>query len=148
MRGFDRFRVPLSLDGVRIYLPADNRLDFNRFPDAGSGEIQVAKGYVSVLNGLPAAWAAPSISCRASRRRRSSSRGARAQCSTAISTVSISGELRLRWHAAAPGYYAQVSGTIVDQDHFNLSDDFEPGNLVMEDGGARDHSESVTGAST
>src|SRR6202008_728182 len=24
VRGFDRFQVPLSIDGIRIYLPADN----------------------------------------------------------------------------------------------------------------------------
>ena len=49
-----RFRplpVPLYMDGVRIYLPADNRLDMNRFLTPDLAEIQVAKGYVSVLNG-------------------------------------------------------------------------------------------------
>ena len=51
VRGFDRFRVPLSIDGVRVYLPADNRLDFNRFLTPDLSEIQIAKGYVSVLNG-------------------------------------------------------------------------------------------------
>jgi hypothetical protein len=30
-RGFGRQQVPLMVDGVRIYLPADNRLDFGRF---------------------------------------------------------------------------------------------------------------------
>jgi len=34
-----------------MYLPADNRLDFNRFLTADIAEIQVQKGYVSVLNG-------------------------------------------------------------------------------------------------
>ncbi len=51
VRGFDRYRVPLSIDGMRIYLPADNRLDFNRFLTPDLSEIQVQKGYVSVLNG-------------------------------------------------------------------------------------------------
>ena len=31
VRGFGRQQVPLMVDGVRIYLPADNRLDFGRF---------------------------------------------------------------------------------------------------------------------
>ncbi|MBC7830924.1 MAG: Plug domain-containing protein, partial [Hyphomicrobium sp.] len=31
VRGFNRFQVPLSIDGVRVYLPADNRIDMNRF---------------------------------------------------------------------------------------------------------------------
>ncbi len=36
---------------MRIYLPADNRLDFNRFLTPDLSEIQIQKGYVSVLNG-------------------------------------------------------------------------------------------------
>lgn len=51
VHGFDRFQTPLSIDGIRVYLPADNRLDFARFLSADLSEIQVAKGYVSVLNG-------------------------------------------------------------------------------------------------
>jgi iron complex outermembrane receptor protein len=51
VRGFDRFQVPLTIDGIRVYLPADNRLDFDRFLTADLSQIQVAKGYVSVLNG-------------------------------------------------------------------------------------------------
>lgn len=51
VRGFDRFQVPLSIDGIRVYLPADNRLDYGRFLTADVAEIQVAKGYVSVLDG-------------------------------------------------------------------------------------------------
>lgn len=51
IHGFDRLQVPLSIDGVRIYLPADNRIDFSRFLTDDISEIQIAKGYVSVLDG-------------------------------------------------------------------------------------------------
>lgn len=51
VHGFDRFQTPISIDGIRVYLPADNRLDFGRFLTADLSQIQVAKGYVSVLNG-------------------------------------------------------------------------------------------------
>ena len=51
VRGFGRWQVPLSIDGIRIYLPADNRLDFNRFLTQDLSEIEVQKGYVSVLDG-------------------------------------------------------------------------------------------------
>jgi iron complex outermembrane receptor protein len=44
VRGFDRFQVPLSVDGIRVYLPADNRLDYGRFLTPDIAEIQVAKG--------------------------------------------------------------------------------------------------------
>lgn len=51
VRGFNRFEVPLTIDGIRVYLPADNRLDFGRFLTNDIAQVQVAKGYVSVLNG-------------------------------------------------------------------------------------------------
>ena len=51
VRGFGRWQVPLMVDGVRIYLPADNRLDFSRFLTADIAEIQIQKGYASVLDG-------------------------------------------------------------------------------------------------
>src|SRR5215510_13617700 len=51
IRGFDRWQVPLMLDGVRIYLPADNRLDFTRFLTADIAAVQIQKGYASVLDG-------------------------------------------------------------------------------------------------
>ncbi|RMH94867.1 TonB-dependent receptor [Lysobacter pythonis] len=51
IRGFGRWHVPLSIDGVRIYLPADNRLDFRRFLTADLAEVQVHKGLVPVIDG-------------------------------------------------------------------------------------------------
>ena len=51
VRGFGRQQVPLMVDGVRIYLPADNRLDFARFLTADVAAIQIQKGYASVLDG-------------------------------------------------------------------------------------------------
>jgi len=51
VRGFDRWQVPLTIDGIRVFLPADNRLDFARFMTPDIAEVQIAKGYVSVLEG-------------------------------------------------------------------------------------------------
>ncbi|MGB8600896.1 MAG: Plug domain-containing protein, partial [Rhizomicrobium sp.] len=51
IRGFDRFQSPLYVDGIRVYLPADNRLDISFFNTGDLAEIQVEKGYVSVLSG-------------------------------------------------------------------------------------------------
>ena len=51
VRGFDRWQVPVTVDGVRVYLPQDNRLDFARFTTPDIAEIQISEGYVSVLDG-------------------------------------------------------------------------------------------------
>lgn len=51
VRGFSRLQVPLLLDGIRVYLPYDNRLDFGRFVTPDIAEIQISKGYASVIDG-------------------------------------------------------------------------------------------------
>ena len=50
-RGLLRPGAPLFVDGIRVYLPADNRLDLGFFLTANLAQIQVEKGYVSVLSG-------------------------------------------------------------------------------------------------
>jgi iron complex outermembrane receptor protein len=140
VRGFDRFRVPLYMDGVRVYLPADNRLDFNRFLTPDLAEIQIQKGYVSVLNGPGGIGGAINLVSRKPTKEVELEGRAGLVTNGDVSDMN-------QWSSYAyggtrqKGYYAQVSGTIVDQDHFNLSDDFTPANLVMEDGDDRDHSE-------
>jgi len=51
VRGFGRWHVPLSIDGIRVFLPADNRLDYGRFLTPDLSEIQVQKGHVPVVTG-------------------------------------------------------------------------------------------------
>jgi len=140
VRGFDRFRVPLSIDGVRFYLPADNRLDFNRFLTPDLAEVQFQKGYVSVLNGPGGMGGAINMVSRKPTKeielegRAGSSFNGDAGDLNSWTTYAYAGTRQER-------YYAQVSGTILDQDHWNLSDDFDPVLLANEDGGDRDHSD-------
>ncbi len=149
VRGFDRYRVPLSIDGVRIYLPADNRLDMARFLTPDLSEIQIQKGYVSVLNGPGGMGGAINLVSR---------KPTKELEVEARSGLVMNGDVSdmNQWSSYAyagtrqKGYYAQISGTIVDQDSFNLSDDFrptQPGSpgydplFPYEDGGARDGSD-------
>jgi iron complex outermembrane receptor protein len=140
VRGFDRFRVPLSIDGVRIYLPADNRLDFNRFLTPDLSEIQFQKGYVSVLNGPGGMGGAINLVSRKPTKEIELEGRSGAVFDGDFSKM---GE----WNSYAfagsrqKDFYAQVSGTIVDRDHWSLSDDFDPVLLVNEDGDERDHSD-------
>ncbi len=137
VRGFDRFRVPLSIDGVRIYLPADNRLDFARFLTPDLSEVQVAKGYVSVLDGPGGIGGAINLVSR------KPTKAVELESRAGID-FSGTGDGYNGWNSYAYAgtrqekYYAQVSGTFVDEDHFNLSNDFHP--TAIEDGGDRDHS--------
>ena len=111
VRGFDRFRVPLYEDGVRIYLPYDNRLDFGRFLTPDLSEVQVEKGYVSVLNGPGGEGGAINLVSR---------KPTKPFELEGRSGVIMSGDLAdlNQWSSYAyagtrqKGYYAQVSGTV------------------------------------
>ncbi len=139
VRGFDRWRVPLTIDGVRIYLPADNRLDMNRFLTPDLAEIQIEKGYVSVLNGPGGMGGAINLVSR---------KPTKPFEAEARFGATFDGDLSGRNSFSSYGMagtrqdtgYAQISGTIFDLDHWNLSDDFTP--TAFEDGGYRDGSET------
>jgi iron complex outermembrane receptor protein len=138
VRGFDRFQVPLSIDGIRVYLPADNRLDYGRFLTTDIAEIQVAKGYASVLDGPGGMGGAINLVTR--------------KPSKALD-VEVRGSLNLDNDADYSGYstsamvgtrhdkwYAQASYARSFTDHWDLPNDFTPRVPALEDGGARDFS--------
>ncbi len=136
VRGFDRFQVPLLIDGIRVYLPADNRLDYGRFLTPDIAEIQVAKSYASVLDEPGALGGLVNLVTRTP---------------TDELEVEGRGTLALDRDLDYVGYnafgligtrqdrfYAQVSYTRNFQDHWDLAGGFTP--TVNEDGGARDFS--------
>jgi iron complex outermembrane receptor protein len=140
IRGFDRQRVPLYLDGVRIFLPADNRIDFNRFLTPDLAEIQFQKGYVSVLNGPGGLGGAINLVSR------KPTKEIELEGRSGVTFNGNADDVNA-WNAYAYAgtksdtYYAQVSGTFLDQDHWNLSNDFQPVLVSRDDGGNRDHSD-------
>lgn len=138
VRGFDRFQVPLSIDGIRVYLPADNRLDYGRFLTTDIAEVQVAKGYASVLDGPGAMGGAINLVTRKP---------------TKALDIDVRGTLNLDNDTDYAGYhiagmvgtrqdrwYAQASYARNFVDHWNLPKDFTPRVPALEDGGERDFS--------
>ncbi len=137
VRGFDRWHVPLSIDGIRVYLPADNRLDYGRFLTPDLAEVEVQKGYVSVLNGPGGMGGAINLV-------------------TKKPTEAFEGEARLGIEggqgdiAGKSGYlsfgtrqdkwYATASWMKRETDGFWLSKDFVP--VPNEDGGLRDNADT------
>lgn len=51
LRGFSNTEVPLYVDGIPQYVPYDGRIDLNRFLISDLAEVQVTRGYTSVLLG-------------------------------------------------------------------------------------------------
>lgn len=138
VRGFDRFQVPVSIDGIRVYLPADNRLDYGRFLTPDIAEVQVAKGYTSVLDGPGAMGGAINLVTRKP---------------TKELEAEFRGTLNLDREVDYAGYnvfgligtrhdqwYAQASYTRNFQDHWDLPGGYTPVAGSAENGGERDFS--------
>ncbi|MCW2411343.1 MULTISPECIES: TonB-dependent receptor plug domain-containing protein [unclassified Sphingobium] len=137
VRGFDRFQVPLSIDGIRVYLPADNRLDFGRFLTPDVAEVQVAKAYASVLDGPGAMGGAINLVTR--KPTKALEAEARATLNLdrdadygGYSVFALLGTRQEHW-------YAQASYARNFTDHWTLAGSFRPVS-ANEDGGARDFS--------
>jgi iron complex outermembrane receptor protein len=138
VRGFDRFQVPLSLDGIRVYLPADNRLDYGRFLTPDIAEVQVAKGYASVLDGPGAMGGAVNLVTRKPTKAfeaeaRGTSTLGRDADYEGNNIFALAGTRQAHW-------YAQGSYTRSSQDHWDLAGDYTSTAGSAEDGGARDFS--------
>ncbi|WP_293403184.1 TonB-dependent receptor [Phenylobacterium sp.] len=138
VRGFDRFQTTLSIDGVRVFLPADNRIDFGRFQTADLSQIQISKGYVSVLDGPGGLGGAINLVTRKPTQALDGElrAGVNLDGDGGYNAYTLSGRIGTRQDL----YYLQVSGAKYDRDHFSLSDDFK--STVLEDGGERARSNS------
>ncbi len=140
VRGFDRFQVPLSIDGIRVYLPADNRLDYGRFLTPDIAEVQVAKGYASVLDGPGAMGGAVNLVTRTpsepleAEARGTLNLGNDAEY-TGYNVFALLGSRHDKW-------YAQASFARNFQDHWDMADGYTPASGSAEDGGERDFSRS------
>ena len=138
VRGFDRFQVPLYLDGVQLYLPADNRLDLGRFLTTDLSEVQVAKGYASVLDGPGGMGGAINLVTRKPTKALEGElrAGMSLDSTGARSGYITSGSVGTRQER----YYLQGSASLFDQDYFRLSKNFTAAR--NEDGGRRQSSDS------
>ncbi|WP_404480771.1 TonB-dependent receptor plug domain-containing protein [Novosphingobium sp. BL-52-GroH] len=133
VRGFDRYQVPLSIDGIRVYLPADGRLDYGRFLTPDVAEIQVAKGYVSVLNGPGAMGGAVNLVTRKPEKELDAEARFSLNLDNDTDYAGYTGFASLG--TKHDKWYAQASYARNFTDHWDLSNDFKP--TRNEDGGQR-----------
>lgn len=136
VRGFDRWQVPLSVDGIRVYRPADNRFDFASFLTPDMSEIEIAKGYTSVLNGPGGLGGAINLVTKKPQK------AFEGEVQGGM-TFGPNGEYQgYKTYGSVgtrqQGFYAQVSGIVLDRDGWFLSNKFTP--TAVENGGERDHS--------
>ncbi|MCR6630970.1 MAG: TonB-dependent receptor [Magnetospirillum sp.] len=138
IRGMDRWRVPLYIDGIRVYLPADNRIDVARFTTADVAEIQVTKGYTSVINGPGAMGGSVNL---VSRRVAKEVEGDLRQGVRFDGNGAFNGFTDEAFVGTAQDkWYVQGFGQFSQRDHYRLSEDFKPG--PGENGGNRNESDT------
>jgi len=140
VRGFGRWQVPLLIDGVRIYLPADNRLDFTRFLVGDITEIQIQKGYASVIDGPGGMGGLINLVSR---------KPTKAIEVEAQAGLNFGDGTEVQgWNAYASvgtrqeAYYLQGSVSFVDRDFWTLSGDYAPTPASMQQGRRRINSDS------
>ncbi|HPN05494.1 MAG TPA: TonB-dependent receptor [Hyphomonadaceae bacterium] len=140
VRGFDRFQTTLSIDGVRVFLPADNRIDFARFLTADLAEVQVSKGYVSVLNGPGGIGGAVNLVTRKPSRPFEAELAGTTNFNDdfALNAYTVSGLIGTRQDQ----FYVQLSGATTDRRSWSLSSDFVPVVASLENGNKRENSAS------
>ena len=138
VRGFGRWQVPLTVDGVRIYLPADNRLDFARFLTADIAEVQIQKGYASVIDGPGAMGGAINLVTRTP-----------TKALEAEGSIWTGGRSDAEgWNGYAmvgtrqPLFYAQGSVNYSDRDFWTLSGNYQPTATSLQPSGRRLSSDS------
>ncbi|NOT27697.1 MAG: TonB-dependent receptor [Acidobacteria bacterium] len=138
VRGFGRWQVPLMVDGVRIYLPADNRLDYARFLTADIAEVQIEKGYASVLAGPGAMGGAINLVTRQPTKlfevEGSLWSGGRSDAEGWNGYAMVGTRQRL--------FYAQASANYSDRDYWSLSGDYTPSSNSLQPAGRRLSSDS------
>jgi iron complex outermembrane receptor protein len=138
VRGFGRWQVPLMVDGVRIYLPADNRLDFSRFLTSDIAAVQIQKGYASVIDGPGAMGGAINLVTRKPVRKFESESG-----------LSIGGrDARESWSGYTMlgtrhrNFYAQAGVNYSDRDFYSLPGSYTPTAASLQPAGSRQSSDS------
>lgn len=132
IRGFDIHQVPVYLDGIPLYVPYDGYVDLARFNTFNLSQIEVAKGYSSVLYGPNAEGGAINLISR------------KPVDPFELSAIAgyLSGGYRLNTNVGSNlgKFYYEVSASALKRNYFPLSSSFVT--TKNEDGGNRDNSYS------
>lgn len=133
VRAYDPRQVPLYVDGIPVSVPYDGYVDLGRFLTGDLGAIQVAKGFSSVAYGPNTLGGAVNLVSR---------RPARPlEADATVGLGDGSGRrAALNLGSDQGSWYVQLGAAHREAESFRLSSDFVP--TPLEDGGARDNSDS------
>ncbi|MDR1818030.1 MAG: TonB-dependent receptor plug domain-containing protein [Puniceicoccales bacterium] len=138
VRGFDRLRVPIFIDGIPAYVPYDGYIDLSRFTTFDLAEIRVAKGYSSVLYGPNTMGGAINLVSR---------RPTKPYEGSLMAGVFMNGyEAALNAGGKQGDYYFQFSASVLRQETFRMSSKYSPtttAGKTNEDGGLRENADTL-----
>jgi iron complex outermembrane recepter protein len=137
VRGFDMRQVPLYLDGVPLYVPYDGYVDPNRFLTMNLSEVNVSKGFTSVLYGPNTLGGAINMVSRKPEKRLEGNLTAGGsyggdQIDSGFGAINIASN-QGKW-------YVQAGLSLLNRDFMPLSGSFTP--VKNENGGERDNSDT------
>jgi iron complex outermembrane receptor protein len=132
VRGFDIRQVPIYLDGVPLYVPYDGYVDLARYNTFNLSEIDVAKGYSSVLFGPNAEGGAINLVTRKPVN----------PFEANVVAGWLNGGYRLNTNLGGNlgKFYYELSASQLKRNYYPLSSSYVP--TKNEDGGHRDNSYS------
>jgi len=131
VRGFDNRQVPVFVDGIPVYTPYDGYADLERFTTFDMAELQVSKGFTSVIYGANTLGGAINVISRRPASRLEGSAG------YFVGTgESANGYVNVGARAAS--WYLQAGASYLTADRVRMSGDYVP--AKYEDGGARENS--------
>lgn len=136
VRGFDLRRTPIFLDGIPLYVPYDGYIDAGRFMTFDLSEIDISKGFASVLYGPNTLGGAINMISKRPVKAFEGNIGAGYASGDAYHAFANVGTNQKNW-------YLQGGGSWVDVHAFELSDDFK--STKYEDGGRRNNSAQQDG---
>jgi iron complex outermembrane receptor protein len=130
VRGFDLRQVPLLIDGIPVYIPYDGYVDLARFTTFDLAEVNVSKGYTSVLYGPNALGGAINLISRKPVKK--------FEFDGATGWLSGGYRTNINLGSNLGKFYIQAGASKLNRDSFPLSEDFVASRT--EDGGSRNNS--------
>ena len=130
VRGFDLRQVPLLIDGIPVYIPYDGYVDLARFTTFDIAEINVSKGYTSVLYGPNALGGAINIISRRPVKK--------FELNGATGWMSGGYRTNINIGSYLGKFYIQAGASKLNRDSFPLSNNFQT--AKTEEGGSRNNS--------
>jgi iron complex outermembrane receptor protein len=138
IRGFDLRQVPVFVDGIPVYVSYDGYVDLGRFNTFDLSEINVSKGFTSVLYGPNTLGGAVNLISRKPVKSLEGSVTAGLYMNQDLGYNGFHTDVTAGGNQGS--WYWQASASYLNKDQYQLSDDFTPNPSRFELGGNRNNS--------